>query len=496
MLQHLPNLLLICIAITGNRLLYFFRRIFRYRQTRTHGSGNSHALRSSQFEHTLHILPKKRRFDGKLVGTEFFDKRYHLLMYQLQTGIIVFLTGQLKHIHLYQLNGAAIDGNNAMPHYKGAGVNTKDYFNRLMQTGCIFTKLPGPRFAEATRRQSRYIVMKLNKSIKIFFNYFLGPVLFAWVTWSIYNQIQKQPNLETSWQRIRESFRGPMVVNLVLVVLLMVVNWGIEAVKWKLSVQRIQQVSFFTSFKAILSGTSFSVTTPNRVGEYLGRVLYMNEGNRLKAISLTIACSMSQLIITLFMGWIGIILLRNRVESSHLLSGIWVQMLIYGVFFTLLILTVFYFRLSVIIRLVEKLPRVNKYAWLIKGLDDFNATLMLQLLSLSAVRFLVFIIQYYLLFRLFGVDVSLWQGLWAVSVSFLVMAVIPTIALFTDLSLRGQVSLKLLGLFSSNNLGISLASVSIWFINLIIPALTGSLLILGIKKIFKNNNHNEEGSKT
>jgi hypothetical protein len=74
----------------------------------------------------------------------------------------------------------------------------------------------------------------------------------------------------------------------------------------------------------------------------------------------------------------------------------------------------------------------------------------------------------------------------------LVMAVIPTIALFTDLSLRGQVSLKLLGLFSANNLGISLASVSIWFINLIIPALAGSLLILSIKRIFKNNKNNEE----
>ena len=51
-----------------------------------------------------------------------------------------------------------------------------------------------------------------------------------------------------------------------------------------------------------------------------------------------------------------------------------------------------------------------------------------------------------------------------------------------------KVSLKLIGLFSGNNLGIGLTSVSIWFINLIIPALAGSLLILGIKRIFKNNN--------
>jgi uncharacterized membrane protein YbhN (UPF0104 family) len=312
--------------------------------------------------------------------------------------------------------------------------------------------------------------------------------MFVWVSYSIYHQVQRQPNLETSWQTIRESFGSPMIFNLVAVFLLMIVNWGIEAFKWKISIHSIQQVSYFTAFKAILSGTSFSVTTPNRVGEYLGRVLYMNEGNRLKAISLTIAGSISQLIITLFMGLLGFIILRKPIENSHILSDIWIQVIIYGVLFVLFLLTVFYLRLSWIIRWIDRLPGIRKYAWLLRGLEDFNATLLLQILSLSALRFLVFLIQYYLLFRLFNVDVSWWQGLWAVSVSFLVMAVIPTIALFTDLGLRGQVSLKLIGLFSGNNLGIGLTSVSIWFINLIIPALAGSLLILSIKRIFKNNN--------
>jgi hypothetical protein len=79
-----------------------------------------------------------------------------------------------------------------------------------------------------------------------------------------------------------------------------------------------------------------------------------------------------------------------------------------------------------------------------------------------------------------------------VSVSFLVMAIIPTIALFTDLGLRGKVSLKLVGLFSGNNLGISLSALCIWFINLIIPALAGSLLILSIRKIFSNKNQQKE----
>ncbi len=325
--------------------------------------------------------------------------------------------------------------------------------------------------------------MKPGKSIKIFINYFLAPVLFCWLVYSIYRQILHQPDLERSWQHIRSTMGTSMIWNLLAVCALMIVNWSLETIKWRLSVRQIQEVNFFTAFKAVLSGVSFSVSTPNRIGEYLGRILYMKEGNRLKAISLTITSSISQLIITLVMGLVGILLLKNEIEKNGILTGIWIQVLLYGVLGTLIILTLFYFRLPWLVKWVDKLPANKRFSWLIVALEHFNATLLLQLLSLSLLRFLVFILQYYLLFRLFGVEVSLWQGWWAVSVAFLVMAIIPTIALFTDLGLRGQVNIKLIGLFSGNHLGIGLTSVSIWFINLIIPALVGSLLILSIKKI-------------
>ncbi|MEO8406731.1 MAG: lysylphosphatidylglycerol synthase domain-containing protein [Chitinophagaceae bacterium] len=326
------------------------------------------------------------------------------------------------------------------------------------------------------------------KYIRIFINYFLGPLLFCWVSYSIYNQLRKQPDLGLYWQNIRHSFGSVMIWNLFATFVLMFVNWSIETVKWKLCIRKIQDIGFVTAFKAVLSGVSFSVITPNRVGEYLGRVLYMNDGNRLKAISLTITGSMSQLIVTLTMGLCGLIILEPAIIAKGLISAFWIHVIIYGTIGVLVVLTLFYFRLSWVIRWFDRLPFSRKYAWLLETLEDFNATLLLQLLSLSALRFLVFIIQYYLLFRLFDVTISWGQTLWVVSVSFLVMAVIPTIALFTDLGLRGKVSLKLLSLFSANQLGIGLTFVSIWLINLIIPALTGSLLILSIKKYFINKN--------
>ncbi len=284
-----------------------------------------------------------------------------------------------------------------------------------------------------------------------------------------------------------------MLWNLAAVIILMIINWSIEAIKWKLSIKKIQQVSFLKAFRAVLSGVSFSVSTPNRVGEYLGRILYMQEGNRLKTISLTIVCNMSQLIITLFIGAIGLIVLLPQIEAGHIISSIWIKVILYGVLTALVVLTLFYFRLPWLVRWADRLPGSRRYAWLINALEDFNATLLLQLLSLSAVRFFVFIVQYYLLFRLFDVPVSWWQVFWTISVSFLVLAIIPTIAII-ELFQRSMILKTLVGLYSTNELGITLTTAGIWFINLIVPAIIGSLLILSIKKIFANKDEMNNNS--
>jgi uncharacterized RDD family membrane protein YckC len=72
------------------------------------------------------------------------------------------------------------------------------------------------------------------------------------------------------------------------------------------------------------------------------------------------------------------------------------------------------------------------------------------------------------------------------SVIFLAMAVIPSISL-VDFGLRGEISIQLMGLYTVNSLGIGLASVTVWFINLILPAIIGSLLILNLRVFNKKN---------
>jgi Uncharacterised protein family (UPF0104). len=117
----------------------------------------------------------------------------------------------------------------------------------------------------------------------------------------------------------------------------------------------------------------------------------------------------------------------------------------------------------------------------IRVLERFNATILLRILSLSGVRYGVFIAQYYLLFAAFGVQMDVEQVFGAVSVVFLVLSIVPTIAVITELGVRWKASIEIVQLFNSNLAGILAASLAIWIINLVIPALAGSLLILGIR---------------
>ncbi len=266
----------------------------------------------------------------------------------------------------------------------------------------------------------------------------------------------------------------------------MFVNWGLEARKWQISVASISRISFIQAFKAILSGVSFSVTTPNRMGEYLGRMLYMPEGSRLKSISVTLVGSLSQLIITFYSGIAGLIILNKQLVGQGILNEVAYRFGLSALCVITIVLTVVYLWVKIIENAFEKWLKNSRYLYLIESLRSFNVQLLLNLLLLSFLRYLVFIVQYFLLFSLFDVVLPL-PVVWSVvSVLFLAMAVIPTIAL-AEVGLRGEISIQLMALFTTNTLGVGIASVTIWLINLVLPAMVGSVLFLSIK-VFKRKN--------
>lgn len=318
----------------------------------------------------------------------------------------------------------------------------------------------------------------------------IGPLVFCLLAWSIYRQLVRQHNWQRSLQHTWLALRGAEWWKLVLTLLLMFVNWGLEGRKWQLVIRRIQWLSFVQSCKAVFTGTTLAFFTPNRIGEYMGRILYLDEGKRINAISLTIVCSMAQLLVTWCAGIGGILYIMNygNKELLHTFvpyGGLWVNMLLFVTAAVSVVLTLFYFRLAGLVRWVEKMPRLRKPVAYVRVLDNLNATILFRILSLSVLRYSVFMAQYYLLFDVFDVPVTFAQVAGCVSVIFLVLSIVPTIAVITELGVRWKVGIEVVQLFNSNITGILATSLAVWIINLVIPALIGSLLILSIK-VFNN----------
>lgn len=320
-----------------------------------------------------------------------------------------------------------------------------------------------------------------NKNIKLILNYVIGPLVFCLVAWSIWTQVRQQADWQHSIGQIADAAMGKGAVTIAAVVMLMIVNWGIEARKWQIALQADHGISFLRSLRAIYSGTALAFFTPNRMGEYFGRILLVPPRNRVTAIGPTVVCSMAQLIITLAAGAAGLVAVRSRLGRLGLSARFGMDLLTCLVVAALLVLTIFYFRVSWMLRSLEKLPKLQKYLTYTRAIERFNATVLVRILSLSAIRYAVFIVQYYLLFRVFDVGLNGWQSFWSMSVVFLVIAIIPNVAALSELGIRWGASVEVVRLFSPNTAGILASSLAVWMINLVAPALIGSVVIAGLK---------------
>jgi hypothetical protein len=315
-------------------------------------------------------------------------------------------------------------------------------------------------------------------------NYVLGPALFLLIGLSIYHQLLGQPNLRQQMDAIKSTLQQQTPWVLSASLLLMGCNWGIEALKWQKLAAHVSKLSYSQALRSVVAGISFTMLTPNRMGEYMGRMLYFPDGSRVRAATLTLVGSLSQLIVTILAGIVGLLYLKlhlwQQAQSGPVFSALLFNVLLYGSALLLCIGALFYFNLHWVIVALEKIPALGKYAYYIHLIGEISSRELLHLLLLSALRYVIFLLQYLLFFSVFGVVAGTGQLLAGTAVMFLMLAAIPTIAL-AELGVRGKASIFVFGFFTNNVLGILVTTAGVWMINIILPAIVGSLLLLSVK---------------
>lgn len=289
-----------------------------------------------------------------------------------------------------------------------------------------------------------------------------------------------KPDLHNSWLQIKQSVTMP---SLWVAMLLIIANWGIEARKWQWLLSPLERMPFAIAFKSILVGCSITMLTPNRVGEYGGRILYVSPHNRLAAIPLTILGSMSQLFITAIMGTAGLLyfkIINQPIQFFSFLPNYTANIFLLISSSLAIILLLLYLRIGNLVKYLQQINFLKTFVVHLLTLNTFSRKELLRILFLSFFRYLVFILQFILLLYTMQVHIPIVPCFALLTLFYLVMALAPTIG-FMELPIRAAASLQLLQAYSNNVVGIQVAALGIWLINLVIPAIVGSLLLLSIK---------------
>lgn len=327
---------------------------------------------------------------------------------------------------------------------------------------------------------------KVRKTLDITTRLVIATLSLSYIFYRIYELPYGQVN--TFFESV---FSGDYVIYMAVALLfLMIINWGVESLKWKLLINQSEAVGFWTSYEAVLGGLAVSVFTPNRVGEFMGRVFILKNTDPFKAILLTIIGSFSQLLVTIVMGTAAYLVFAPQYLTSLMFDSTW---LVSGFSFSLVILSLIaiftFFNISILHRISILIP--EKYSNTIRSSIDAMADcpkpLLLKTVLLSTFRYMVFSTQFYLAIRLMGLNFTILQCMMVIPVIYLLLAAIPVMAL-TELGVRGSVSVFLFGLLAGpgvldaeTTLALVSASTLIWIINIAVPSLAGVLVIFRLK---------------
>jgi len=291
----------------------------------------------------------------------------------------------------------------------------------------------------------------------------------------------------TDWIASLNLASSPLHIALILFAgILMLVNWGIEAVKWRKLIAKVEAFSLGRAYKAIWTGLTVSTFTPNRIGEYAGRVIFLKTENKLQATVITVVGNVSQLIVTILFGsMIGLWAISHYLFLEDPPVLLYLMLLAVGVLCNSML--VYYFlQAGKLVTVLDRIKWLQKWKKYYRALSWYSSGELAQVLLLSLLRYSVFTLQFFLLLIAFRIEIAWQEVLLLIPPTFLVMSVIPTIAI-TEFGVREVSAIAIFGVVTSSTLPVVAATFILWVINFVVPALFGSLFLLGVKAQAKEN---------
>ncbi|WP_367865293.1 hypothetical protein [Pedobacter sp. WC2423] len=308
---------------------------------------------------------------------------------------------------------------------------------------------------------------------KRIFSYAIKVTIVAFAFWFIYHKLTSNANLESFRAIISTIPRTEIIAVISLVLVLMLVNWGLEALKWKRLLRKIEKLSLWQSIESVFCGLTLAIFTPNRLGEYGGRVFFLSPKRRIIGVVAMAVGNIGQMVLTNIFGAIALSIFLLR--FLHLDYRLNYAIIVLAGMFCLFFLT-FFFNIRWLNGLLLSMRFTRKYKKFYSILGRYHKKELFQILMFCLARYIVFSTQYFIMFYWLIADIHYLDILMMVCILFFVQSTLPSLDLF-DIGIRSATASYFFSFVTKQDVAVIACTASIWLINIIIPAILGSYFV-------------------
>jgi len=317
----------------------------------------------------------------------------------------------------------------------------------------------------------------LTSSAKKIFSYLLKAVILVLAGLFIYHRVNNNNNLKQFETLISHISRNQVLTTMTFVVLLMVVNWVLESFKWQYLAKTLVSISIWEAIEAVFCGLTWAIFTPNRIGEYGGRVMFLPNRKRIHGVFAMAVGSFGQNVITNITGLLAS--LWFIYYFLHINTWLYLGIAVLVIAF-LILLNIFYFNIKWLVGILDRIRFLQKYRRFFDIMGRYSHQELLTVIGYSLARFFVFSFQYYLVIHLLLPELPFFQMMMTVIVFIFIQSAMPSLDLL-DIGVRSFTAAHLFSYITNQQLAIIAAVSSIWLVNLIIPAALGSVFVLKLR---------------
>lgn len=307
----------------------------------------------------------------------------------------------------------------------------------------------------------------------------------AFAFWFIYKKLTQRGNLQDFINLIHGISSKEIALVLGSAFLLMLLNWGLEAVKWQKLIERVEKISLWRAVESVFCGLTWAVFTPNRIGEFGGRVFFLSPKRRIVGVVAMAVGNIGQLVLTNVFGALAVCIFIYRFKNLPI--ALFALLCVIAVAFVTFFI-VFYFNIKWLNKLLLSIKFTRKYHKFYEILARYSKSELRTILWFCVARYAVFTSQYLLMFLWLIPSLQVTDILLFVPILFFVQSTLPSLDLL-DWGVRSFTALYFFKHITTQYTAVVACIASIWLLNIIIPAILGSYFVFKLN-FFGNTQRN------